>query len=514
MLFDCIFFNKKKRKKHSLKKFGFIKSKITFILLTAFLLFDAENKNLNISLMNEKENLSIIFSMKNLSEQKHLLFYKIINELKSSRNFYFIKTKEMLLNENLGSIVENSRVKIIQSNFPDSFYLPLVVSLFGPDIPKLVLFIDGEDLYKNSGIKNWYYKSYKLIHYFDYDYIFGNFQFIEEKKIGCSLLLIKATIIQHLLYYTDSDTTHINPFIQLSLATKTKFSFFPFKYLKASNLENIHNKFSFNVNCQEKNEKNNNSLCIILPSFRRNYFSYSFRSFSNQTYKPKFYVFIQNDSRQHFNLTFFKSLVKEPVYHIWMQNWNSFFFLSQRLSSVFPCDFVMKYDDDQWPIDNSLHEKLIKDSKNKNIITCGRGFFVNMSFKAYQPNNYDEINHGIIVDHCATPFLTRPIYLKLDARNKIYSLYHAEDVSLSVNSFNLCNVTSKFIEMKIMQKHTDGYNKESDYQYYLIYKKEKNVFENSYQYLIHSGYKPKKWENYKCLKNGTINITIEHKRIN
>ena len=51
-------------------------------------------------------------------------------------------------------------LKIIQSNFPDSFYLPLVVSLFGPDIPKLVLFIDGEDLYKNSGIKNWYYKSY------------------------------------------------------------------------------------------------------------------------------------------------------------------------------------------------------------------------------------------------------------------------------------------------------------------------------------------------------------------
>ena len=152
-----------------------------------------------------------------------------------------------------------------------------MISIFGNDIPKLVLLIDGEDIYKIKGIKDWYLKSYNLIHQYELDYIFGNSQIIGGKKIGCSLLLIKASIIQHLLYYTDSNTNHINPFIQLSLANQTKFLFFPFKYLKTSKLENIQNKFSFNINCETKYEKNNNSLCIILPSFRRNYFSRSFK---------------------------------------------------------------------------------------------------------------------------------------------------------------------------------------------------------------------------------------------
>ena len=54
---------------------------------------------------------------------------------------------------------------------------------------------------------------------------FGNSQFINVTKIGCSFLFSKASIIEHLLYYTDSHTSHVNPFIQLSLATQTKFSF-------------------------------------------------------------------------------------------------------------------------------------------------------------------------------------------------------------------------------------------------------------------------------------------------
>lgn len=494
--------------------FKFIKRKITFILLFIFLLQEKHNKFLNFPYVAKKDDLSVIVVMKNLSEERHLLFYNIINKLKSLRNFYFIKSIGKTLNNNSSKIVENTTIKIVQSNFPDSFYLPLVISIFGNDIPKLVLLIDGEDIYKIKGIKDWYLKSYNLIHQYELDYIFGNSQVIGGKKIGCSLLLIKASIIQHLLYYTDSNTNHINPFIQLSLANQTKFLFFPFKYLKTSKLENIQNKFSFNINCETKYEKNNNSLCIILPSFRRNYFSHSFLSFSNQTYKPKFYAFIQNDNRQHFDLKYFQSLVKEPIYHIWMQNWNSYFFLIHRLSSVFPCDFLIKYDDDQWPTDNTLHETLIKYSENRNLITCGRGYFVKKSFQAYQPNDYNEIKNGIFVDHCATPFLTRQIYLKLDARNKIYSLYHAEDVALSVNSLNLCNISSKFIEMKIIQRHCDGYNKESDYQYSMIYKKDINVFENSYKFLILSGYKPKKWRNFELLQKDKINITIEHRSIN
>ena len=241
------------------------------------------------------------------------------------------------------------------------------------------------------------------------------------------------------------------------------------------------------MNCPSIKNNNNPSLCILLPSFKRNYFSYSFPAFSNQTYKPNFYVLIQNDNRRFFNLELYNNITNAPIYHIWMQNWNSFFFLSHRLSSVFPCDFVLKYDDDQWPIDNTLQEKLINYTKNENIIVGGRGYFVNKLYTCFSPKDHNEIKRGIVVDHCATPFLTRTSYLKLDARNKIYSLYHAEDVALSINTWKLCNVTSKYIEMNITQKQCDGNNKESDYKNKFIYKKEKYVFQKSYQYLISSG---------------------------
>ena len=197
-----------------------------------------------------------------------------MRQLKSKRNFYFIKIPGKPLNDSLNKLVENSSIKIVQSNFPDSIFLPLVISLYGKTIPKLVLFIEGEeltDISENNLIK-WVANAYKKILANHYDYIFGNFQVIEGKKIGCSLLLSKASIIEHLLYYTDSDTSHVNPFIQLSLATQAKFRIIPFNHIKSSNLEKVLNKFSNNMNCPSTKDKNKPSFCIMLPNYKRNNF--------------------------------------------------------------------------------------------------------------------------------------------------------------------------------------------------------------------------------------------------
>ena len=80
----------------------------------------------------------------------------------------------------------------------------------------------------------------------------------------------------------------MNPFIQLTLATKTKFTFIKFNFTKISQLENSNNKFSSNLKCPLLKDKNNPSLCVLLPNFKRNYIYQSFSAFSNQTYKPKF----------------------------------------------------------------------------------------------------------------------------------------------------------------------------------------------------------------------------------
>ena len=273
--------------------------------MVIFKYYNDDDDNFEFNLQLKYDEISIIVNMKTLTIDKHILFNDIMQKFNTTRKYYFIKNYNKSLNANLTELVVNSTVKLVQSNFPDSIFLPLVVSIYGTTIPEYVLFIEGDELKDNCGNKllRWISKSYEKINNDSYDYIFGNYQKIKGKKIGSSLLLTRASIIEHLLYYTNSDTTHANPFIQLSLATQTKFDFIPFKYIKSSNLENINNNFSINMNCPLTDDKDNPSLCLIIPSFKRNYFSISFPAFNNQTYKPKFYVIIQNDNRLYYNLS-------------------------------------------------------------------------------------------------------------------------------------------------------------------------------------------------------------------
>ena len=366
--------------------------------------------------------------MKTLTKEKHLYLKNILVKLNSTRNFYFIQLIGQQLNDNLSELLVNSTIKLVQSNFPDSIFLPLAVSLYGESTPEFILFIEGDDLFntnENELIK-WINNAYAIIKNNEYDYIFGNSQIINGKKIGCSILLSKASIIQHLLYNTDSDTTHINPFIQLSLATQTVFTFIPLKNIKESNLQNIQGKFSINMNCPLINDNLDPSVCIMLPTYKRNYFSFSMPAYAKQTYRPKFYVIIQNTCQIHFNMTIIQNMVNETVYHIWMKNWNSFFFLNHRFASFFPCDLILKYDDDQWPNDDNLQRNLIDKIKNKNIIMGGGAYNVKKSLCGYSPLNFKEIE-GNIKDHVASPLLICRSYLKLDARNKPFRIYGGED---------------------------------------------------------------------------------------
>jgi hypothetical protein len=198
-----------------------------------------------------------------------------------------------------------------------------------------------------------------------------------------------------------------------------------------------------------------------------------------------------------------------------MQNWNSFFFLNLRLSSVLPCDFILKYDDDQWPIDNTIHQRLINKAKDKNVIIGLRGVLIKKSYCGYSPKKF-KITTNDVVDHAAVPILTRPSYIKLDARNYIYRLYYGEDIHLSLNSWKLCNVTSKTMKMKLIQNQRDGNNQRADKHIIAAYKKDKNrvSMQSTYCYLIRSGYIPRQWDEFQIPQKDFLNITIKHKQLN
>lgn len=495
-----------------------VKKRTCLILFLYFLIILIKRKNYLFTTPINDECISIVINLKNLTKEIHLFYFDFIRNMNTTRNFYFIKNDTSFINH-IDEYVERNTVKIVQSNFPDSIFLPLIVSLYGNTVPDFILYIEGDDLLNtNKGqLVRWVKNSINKLKKENYDYIFGNSQLINGEKIGCSLLVSKSSILQHLLYHTDSDTTHLNPFIQLSLATKTNYSFIQFNgYIKVSNLENIVGKFSQNMDCPSINDKFIPNICIMIPAFKRNYFSDSFPSFSKQTFKPKFYVIIQNDNKIYLNLSLIQNMVNEPIYHIWMRNWNSYFYLSLRISAVLPCDFVLKYDDDQWPNDTNLNENLINNIKNKNIILGLRSFVSEKPICGYSPKKYKK-NVEDIKDHVAVPELIRQGYLKLDARNKIFRIFGFEDVALSVNSHLLCNVSSKTINMSLIEKQNDGNSRNNEIQIISEIKNENiyhyDFFMSSYCFFIHAGYIPIKWDSFRIPKKDYINITIEHKRL-
>ena len=95
---------------------------------------------------------------------------------------------------------------------------------------------------------------------------------------------------------------------------------------------------------------------------------------------------------------------------------------------------------------------------------------------------------------------------------EIFRLYGGEDISLSLNSWKSCNVTSIKMKMKLKEKQRDGNNQRADKQIISAFKKEKetkfNLFVKTYCYLIHSGYKPRKWEKFQLHEKDFININI------
>ena len=104
--------------------------------------------------------------------------------------------------------------------------------------------------------------------------------------------------------------------------------------------------------------------------------------------------------------------------------------------------------------------------------------------------------------------LVRPGYFKLDARNMIYRLYSTEDISLSLNSWIFCKVSSIRMKMNLFEIHNDGKNQRVDKEIKYFYENE-NYKRNNIFFNI-----PQKWDKFKISKNHHINITLKHERLN
>ena len=119
---------KKVRKKIGKKVGKRIIKKIYLILTLIILLFSLfyyKNKYTDVYTTVVKnindDVLSIIINMKYLTKERNLLFYEFMKQLNTTRKYYFIKTLEKILDENLTSFVVDDTIKIVQSIFQIQF---------------------------------------------------------------------------------------------------------------------------------------------------------------------------------------------------------------------------------------------------------------------------------------------------------------------------------------------------------------------------------------------------------
>ena len=106
-----------------MKKINEYKIYSNLLLLITFiaLLYKINYNNYQRNIFSE-DRLSIVINLKNITKEKHIFYYDIMKKINSSRNYYYIKTFNSSLKNNLNESVENNTVKIVQSNFPDSIY--------------------------------------------------------------------------------------------------------------------------------------------------------------------------------------------------------------------------------------------------------------------------------------------------------------------------------------------------------------------------------------------------------
>lgn len=433
---------------------------------------------------------------------------------KIHNGYYFIKRTRNTYYPNI------TFPKLIYSNYPDTGYMPLVVALYGQNPPEFILYSNQDNLRKVIS-DDWIARAFaKLRMDNSTGVVFGGQTEYKGEKVGISLALIRSTVVRELLYYSNATSESIPPLLALSLlvrgskSNKIKMEFYPSKSVVSATYTNLEGKYPVRLQyCPEVHPNSNHpKLAILMPHFKRVYTYQHLQEYAKQDFQPTFYLIFQNDNRFSLDFDNLSTIVQQPIYHIWLYNWNSLFFLSNYASSLFNVDFVYRYDDDMYSTEHGLHNRILKMANNKDVIIGDRFGFMNLPICDFNPQPKMIPCHGN--DHVATPTMFRPFHAKLDGRNNPHTYVGGEDIGMSISSNMFCGTGIRHVPMNVIAKHSDGKNHQGDSQIQHQYKIEKhegrNLYFDVYCHYIIGGYMPKCWTDYSGPGNRLENITFPH----
>jgi hypothetical protein len=251
------------------------------------------------------------------------------------------------------------------------------------------------------------------------------------------------------------------------------------------------------MRCPADRRSQRADVAAVIPSFKRDYMREIVAGLCEQTHPPARIFIFQNLMHVLLNFTRIFSVASVPVIHVWLTNWNSFFFESYVLMGFVPERFVLKIDDDHIPTDKVSLARFVDAAVRENVMVAPGGLTIDRPLCSLEP----QIVGARTIDHLAWVVLFDAQAGKILHRFRPYNIVGAEDISVSVTNAMECDTLMISQPFGVNVLHDDGYGHRKDSEIEVEYSKIKGILlELSYCHYIMAGYRPVTWKNF-SIKN-------------
>jgi hypothetical protein len=315
--------------------------------------------------------------------------------------------------------------------------------------------------------------------------------------IATHAVLMRASMARKFLLYTDVRYSDDHVMTVLSSLCLCNSSFGRVRELRGAHLMKplsvnplpcsvIPRRFR----CPHFPQPGNATFAILLPNFKRQYITRTFNDLAGQTRQGSFILVFQNRAYQTYDFRALQPLSPVPIQHVWLTNWNSFFFMTYLPMAFLPYDYVLKVDDDFFP----RHSRAIEDWLNltdrhpNSLIGTGPGYAPpacgNISFQTShrQP------------DHVAWVVLYPTSSGKMLHRFRYFTLAGGEDIGIALTSSIECGFISRQSGGWVMVSDNLGQAKDAEIHAMVAAARNgRGIYISIYCHYIAGGYRSPNW---------------------
>ncbi|KAK8798863.1 hypothetical protein WA158_007947 [Blastocystis sp. Blastoise] len=204
--------------------------------------------------------------------------------------------------------------------------------------------------------------------------------------------------------------------------------------------------------CDNDPLKQNDSISVIIPMFKRSNYYLLYKAISIQTFLPSYVIFQQSLHYIEIPDSIFNNSLF-PVYYIWSPNWNMKYHAKLYFSSIFDTKYVVTIDDDQFFQSGDTFKNATSVLNKDNAIYGRYGTFntrdpMNKPLKEYKSNENS-------YDHVGCIYFFSPRKTKIYLRYKPYTFSYGEDIGFCTTNNIECGTKSRTIEFPLKDTNKD-----------------------------------------------------------